>query len=591
MAGTIRMCSTIAATGLVAAVLALPNPAAAMQPTTQAAVAGLVTPSGQLPRPINSRSLPKAPAHQRVTFYWGLQRSDSAAANLANQVSNPSSGSYRRFPTAGTVARRFGASAATTTTVKKYLQGKHLRGVVDASRLFMRVKGSVGQFERAFHRSVGTAVEGGVQYWAPTRTPRIPRRISKLAPDRIWLSQRQLGGSKLAESGLPGTPRTATPPGNKGTVVGCAKIRNNPDTRYYMTVGQGDQAYGINSLRLSKRAKVRGDIRARHPIGIIAQGSGFSNKYLGQARQCLGFKTTAHHVETDGISQLPSGGEGNLDVQMVLGSLAKGYRVPVYESTGDKTAFLAPVAALNSRTRPSVLTSSYGQCEQEVSSAVRRLSDAIYLRLGLVGTSVLVASGDRGSSGCIDNETGKGPTKRAVSYPSTSPWVTAVGGTRIVLNKANNRVAEYAWNDSPWGNETAGGGGSSIFFGRPSWQKRSQTRTNRRSVPDLSAHASGAPGWAVFGVGVVSGTSAATPLVASGVALLNEKLARDGQAPMGPLNPWLYQLPRKATYDITVGNTDLHNNGCCTARKGYDQATGIGSPNFSTWRKSVRRVR
>ena len=544
-----------------------------------------------MPGPVRGRSAQRATAAGRITFYWGLKRHDSPAATFARGVSNPSSRSYRRFLSSKAAAQQFGASGATVKTIKKYLAGKHLRGVVDKSRLFLRVKGSVGQLNRAFHRPIRTVVEGGFRFWVPQRIPRVPTRIGKLAPDRIWLSQRQTGGSRSAATGLPRQARSGTPPTNEGTVVGCAKIRNTPDSAYFMSFGQGAKAYGIDSLRGRSNASTRGDIRTRPPIGVIAQGSGYSNAFVREARACLGFNASAHRVETDGVRQLASGDEGNLDVQMVLGTLARGYRVPVFESTGVMTNFFAPVAALDSTAPPQVLTNSYGQCEREVTPPARRLTESVYLRLALIGTSVLVASGDRGSSGCINNETGQGPTGRAVSYPSSSPWVTAVGGTRIVLNKANHRVAEYAWNDSPWGNETAGGGGSSILFGRPNWQSKNETHTNRRSVPDLSAHASGAPGWLVFGVGVVSGTSAATPLVASGLALLNEELARKGQAPMGPLNPWLYQLPRRATFDITKGNTDLHNNGCCTARKGYDQATGIGSPNFSTWRGLVRKVR
>ena len=39
-----------------------------------------------------------------------------------------------------------------------------------------------------------------------------------------------------------------------------------------------------------------------------------------------------------------------------------------------------------------------------------------------------------------------------------SPFVTAVGGTRLTLGKGNARVSETVWNDSAYGVKAAGGG-------------------------------------------------------------------------------------------------------------------------------------
>ena len=42
------------------------------------------------------------------------------------------------------------------------------------------------------------------------------------------------------------------------------------------------------------------------------------------------------------------------------------------------------------------------------------------------------------------------PRRLGVAWPASSTFVTAVGGTRLVLNKANERVREVAWNDLRW---------------------------------------------------------------------------------------------------------------------------------------------
>ena len=36
-----------------------------------------------------------------------------------------------------------------------------------------------------------------------------------------------------------------------------------------------------------------------------------------------------------------------------------------------------------------------------------------------------------------------------------------------------------------------------------------------------------------------------------------------------------------AFYDITIGNNDLANVGCCQATVGYDLASGLGVPNWA----------
>ena len=127
-------------------------------------------------------------------------------------------------------------------------------------------------------------------------------------------------------------------------------------------------------------------------------------------------------------------------------------------------------------------------------------------------------------------------------------------------------------------------GGFSNVFSVPDYQssavsgylgKLGQTNaglfnTSGRGYPDISA--AGVSYQVNIGGTVtdVSGTSASTPLVASMVALLNDKLVAAGKPPMGFLNPFLYSTGASAFTDITSGN----NPGCGTdgfpANEGWD---------------------
>ena len=66
------------------------------------------------------------------------------------------------------------------------------------------------------------------------------------------------------------------------------------------------------------------------------------------------------------------------------------------------------------------------------------------------------------------------------------------------------------------------------------------------------------------------GTSAASPLVAGMIGLLNDARLRAGQPTMGFLNPWLYGAAAGALTDVTEGAS----RGC----NGVDTQTGMEVP-------------
>ena len=77
------------------------------------------------------------------------------------------------------------------------------------------------------------------------------------------------------------------------------------------------------------------------------------------------------------------------------------------------------------------------------------------------------------------------------------------------------------------------------------------------------------------------GTSAATPVVASVVAKLNEIRLNAGKSPLGFLNPMVYAHP-EGWNDVTVGANGFNKapSGGFPAIKGWDAATGMGTPNY-----------
>ncbi|KAF9063844.1 family S53 protease [Rhodocollybia butyracea] len=277
-----------------------------------------------------------------------------------------------------------------------------------------------------------------------------------------------------------------------------------------------------------------------------------------------------------------AGSEANLDTQYTIG-LANGVPV-IFISVGENNpdgldGFLDIMDNINGQVSPPhVLTTSYGFDESDITVVeANQLCDA-YMIAGTRGVSVLFASGDGGVSGSQS----QGCDNIFIpTYPSTCPFLTSVGATQ--------GIAETAASFSS-------GGFSNLFF-QPSYQTTAVTNylaalgtTNAghysrsgRGFPDVSAQ--GVNVEIVNGgvTGTVDGTSCASPIFASVIALINDRLVAAGKSPLGFLNPLqvLYANP-SALFDITTGD----NPGCGTngfpAKTGWDPVTGLGTPNFAS---------
>ncbi|KAK9426450.1 hypothetical protein SUNI508_02891 [Seiridium unicorne] len=114
-----------------------------------------------------------------------------------------------------------------------------------------------------------------------------------------------------------------------------------------------------------------------------------------------------------------------------------------------------------------------------------------------------------------------------------------------------------------------------------------------RAYPDIAAY-SRPPNYAVFIADTqdeTGGTSAAAPLVAGVIALVNDARLRAGKPIMGFLNPFIYSLKTGALIDVVMGaavgctveNTSGAGNiprAAWNSTVGWDPATGMGLPYF-----------
>jgi Putative Ig domain len=258
-----------------------------------------------------------------------------------------------------------------------------------------------------------------------------------------------------------------------------------------------------------------------------------------------------HKVNQNGAaSPLPGtdtgwAGEIALDIEMVSAICPNCHILLVEANSATDSALYA--AEDYAASHASYVSNSWGGPEYSGQTT----DDAHFNHKGVVITA---STGDDGT----------GP-----SYPATSQYLTAVGGTS--LSTASNT---RGWTESAW---SGAGSGCSQLDAKPAWQTV-PTNCARRAEADVSAVADpntgvavyqtfGASGWVVYG-----GTSVSAPIIASVYALAGVPNATDYAAS--------YPYAHAANlFDVTTGNNGSCGAPICQAGSGWDGPTGLGTPN------------
>jgi subtilase family serine protease len=533
----------------------------------------------------------------RITFFFGLTRPETAARSAFFSIQRPGSSSYRRFLTPSQIAGRYGASAATRRAFVRDIGRLGLTARIDPSGVFARVTGSVGRFEHAFGARVDSTFSNDPNVIVYTvhgnRSLPMPSELRPLVDDVVATYAHSATPSGTPTTRAAAAARPVRRPRNTGTWTrGCRRARATGGFSF----GQVRHAYGIDRLGTGNGASV----------AILNIGEGVLPADIADNARCFGYPTLrTRTLLTDGQSRAfgRSTFEPAEDLDVVRG-IAPGLRSLEFSQVwlSPQLWFLGVSQVLDSAHLPDSLSISYAECERSIrghgstpaTRAGADLMDSLFVRLGLAGVGSYVAAGDDGST-CV------GMPFKGVAWPASSPYVTAVGGTRLTLNRANQRTGEVAWNDLKWLSRSqgggAGGGGYSIASPRPPFQDGLRLTGKTRAVPDVAAVASNLPGWPVVFANhwvIDGGTSGATPLIAAAMAILSTDQRRHGQPPIGPADGLFYNLSGRQPgtfWDVVHGNNRyLSRVPWFRAKRGYDLASGLGVPRFDVLASRLPRA-
>ena len=543
--------------------------------------------------------------------------------SAAKSASNPASDSYGKYLSLSKLQSKFGATSSVRNGVKNAFKAQGITAKIDVTHLRASATISIGKAQKMFgtkwavyHTSTGNQLVA-----LPVNTPKLPKgmkgNVDVVAGMRLIVNH-------AASS------RHAGPPARRVTRRAAASSFDGGTPTRTGTVGPSCLATTYPSALASSEGLFPNQILAAYGIAPL-QGSGLRGQgarvaIVGEAptpssdvtqfRNCFGAQGTSLKIHNgSGIQPILESSLDAMVVSMVAPQLDRFdlWVDPIDENSDDDNVlgFLKLVAAplqatVNGAPLPHVISVSYGECESKVSpySESRTLVERELAAAGALGITVVVAAGDTGSSACArgvkPSKLTSSDKKPQVSWPASSPYVLAVGGTNLTLNSDNSIASTGPWNDTaypaPFTATAGGGGGQSTFESRPWWQPaQSFANSSKRMVPDVAAFADESPGYAIVcssgvqgcpkgqpqGIAFVGGTSAATPLVAGMIALWTQQAKQQGLPRPGFVPPKIYSAAKSnpgALVDITEGTNALFGGSCCPARPGYDLATGLGSP-------------
>ncbi len=545
---------------------------------------------------------------QGISLVFSRSAAQQTALNtLLAAQQNPASPLYHQWLTPEQFAARFGVADADISAVESWLEQQGFSiDSVSRSRNRIFFSGSAAQVASAFG--------------APLHNYRTPASGSQPASTNFAPSADLTIPSALASSVLA--------IGNISSFRPHSHVTLQPSRMRPQYTVQGTQAYFLTPPDLETIYDVN------PAIGQGLNGSGQTIAIVGQSavtttditnfQTLIGLPAKAPGtilVPNTGTSTFVAGDETEADVDLEYSSaLAPGATVNFYYTGSDTNfgVFDALQYVVDNDLAP-IVSISFGSCEFVLGALnMASFDSTVLMQAAAQGETVVASSGDTGSTGCeydslLDTEA---LTALAVSYPASSPYVTAIGGTEFpaadvtppnttfwasapngdVVSTALSYIPEQVWNDDAFLTAnlggpviSAGGGGISLFEPLPAWQTGVPgipSGATNRLVPDISLAASpefpgylycssdssgfaagqtaSCPGGFFYQVvngklayNIAGGTSFDAPTFAGMLAIINQ--AKGYTTGQGNINPTLYTLASSpmtyasAFHDITSG--------------------------------------
>jgi subtilase family serine protease len=528
-------------------------------------------------------------------------RDSAGLSAYATAVSTPGNALYAHYLSAAQVQTRFGASRAQIDSVESWLKSAGLKvsGLTTGIGGYVSVSGSLAAARSAFGVTFGKYKgPDGHLYRAPAQTATAPSAVASAV---------------LAVAGLDDAPHQAKPadtlpPPDPNYYVAppCAAyygqlIATNEPKAYGKsqpwnvcgyTQAQIRSAYGVASSGMTGKGQTVAVVDAyasptmQSDANQFAKVTGDQPFRPGQYQQYL----PANFTETSPDICDAAGwyGEETLDVEAVHGQAPNANVRFVAGASCEDPDLASADALIVNKHLASIVTDSWGEPADD--ELIENVFDQIFKAGAVEGIGFFFSSGDNGYESTDEDP---GSDMIQTDLPTSSPWVTSVGGTSIAIGASKNYEFETSWGTlldplsasgkswqfAPPGVYPdyyggSGGGGTSTLYTQPSYQRGvvpaslskslpdgTKSAKAMRVVPDVAAIADPATGMLVgettlladgmhygFALSRIGGTSVASPIFAG----IEADAQQAAGHPLGFANPAIYARSGTSAYhDVT----------------------------------------
>jgi subtilase family serine protease len=407
---------------------------------------------------------------------------EQALEQFMQEQYNPQSANYHKWLTPEQFGSLFGPSEQDIAQVSQWL-GKHGFTVnsVSPGRTFIDFSGTAGQIASAFHTEIHEYQIHGEDHLANASDPMIPAALATVVSG--FRSLNDIYPKPL--SGKPGSARFDRSTGKWSSVTpGHLTLSSGSNTAYIVGPQDLAQIYGINQVwqqSVNSSSGTQKLVGTGQTIGVVGDVQ-LSLPDIKSFRDQFGISALGPHGSVvidnppSSVCAVPSSNqaaEGYVDAEWA-GATAPDATVDFVTcanagaTSGTDLAAAYIVQDATHARQDSVLSTSFGYCEQNPQSESNQFYVQLWQQAAAEGITVVAAAGDAGGAECdeYNQNTHYAGLGLAVSGESSTPYNIAVGGTDFSdvfsgttakywsatnsnsLQSANSYIPETPWNES-----------------------------------------------------------------------------------------------------------------------------------------------
>lgn len=355
---------------------------------------------------------------------------EAALEKLLAEQQDRSSPNYHKWVTPAQFGQLFGASDKDIQKVSSWLTSHgFLIDDVSNGRQIIQFSGTVGEVEEAFKAPIHKFVVNGEQHFANVNDPSIPTALSPV-----------VGGIRSLHDFFPKAQNHAKLAARPQATA--SRVKPNftfPQTNCNI-LGSGT-CFGLGPADLAKIYSIPNTVDGTGVTIAVISDSNINLQDVADFQSIFGLPSKVPAIVIPGTGSDPGPQPNGDEIEAILdvewsGAVAQNANITLVTSKSAGLTFGGDTAAqwvIDHNLAP-IMSESFGACELALGTANNTMYNNMWSQAAAEGITVVISTGDNGSSGCDVQQVSGPPTQPAqlglaVNGLASTPFNVAVGGT------------------------------------------------------------------------------------------------------------------------------------------------------------------